>query len=281
MRNLLAALGLIAVSIGVSACSGAASGTSTTSSGAPGTQASTTTLPAKPGTGSQSATETMKAALKNGESQPSLHYVSTSVGDGQTVTIVGDVNQTSGTQTIVVSYQKLKSTLVIELIGHKAYFRGQAAAIADLIGLTTAVSEAAAGLWVSVVPGDAVYQSTAAALTVGSVMSELALTAPITGGHSTVVDGRTVVELSGGWVGQGITASDHATGKLEVTGAAAPFPILFDGVVPATASSSRFVDTIAVSKWGEHLKVVPPASSVALSVIAGNASTTTQPPTVV
>ena len=65
--------------------------------------------------------------------------------------------------------------MVIELVGHEAYFRGDAAAIQVLINLTARQSAAAAGQWVSVVPADSVYQSTAAALTVGSVMSELAL----------------------------------------------------------------------------------------------------------
>ena len=113
----------------------------------------------------------MKTALRHGESRSSLHYVSTSVGNGLTTTIVGDVTQTSGTQTIVVSYRGTKATMVIELVGHEAYFRGDAAAIEVLINLTALQSAAAAGQWVSVVPADLVYQSTAAALTVGSVMS--------------------------------------------------------------------------------------------------------------
>ena len=42
----------------------------------------------------------MKTALRRGGSQSSLRYVSTSVGNELTTTIVGDVNQTSGTQKI-------------------------------------------------------------------------------------------------------------------------------------------------------------------------------------
>ena len=65
----------------------------------------------------------MQAALRHGGAMSSLHYVSTSIGDGLTTTIVGDVNQTSGTQTIVVSYQGARASMVIELVGHEAYFR--------------------------------------------------------------------------------------------------------------------------------------------------------------
>ena len=71
----------------------------------------------------------------------------------------------------------MTSTVVIELVGHEAYFKGTATAIYVLIGLTPTQSAAAAGRWVSVVPADSAYTSTAAALTVGSVMSEITLVA--------------------------------------------------------------------------------------------------------
>jgi hypothetical protein len=219
----------------------------------------------------------MKAALRHGGSRPSLHYVSTSIGNGLTTTIVGDVNQTSGTQTIVVSYQGVKATMDIELVGHAAYFRGDAAAIEVLINLTARQSSAAAGQWVSVVPADSVYESTAAALTVGSVMSELALSPPISGERTAIDGGRSVVEISGAWVGEGITAKDHATAELEVTKGAASLPVAFNGVMPATASASRFAEKLVVSKWGEAVHVVPPASSVPLATILKSTTTTTQP----
>ena len=278
MRKLLVALGLVAVGIGSSACSSTPSATPTTTTSVPHTKASTTTLPTTPVTGaSTAAAQTMNAALRHGRSRPSLHYVSTSVGNGLTTTIIGDVGQSSGTQTIVVSYQGVKATMVIELVGHEAYFRGDAAAIEVLINLTAAQSAAAAGPWVSVVPTDSVYQSTAAALTVGSVMSELALSAPIAGERTAVDGGRTVVEISGAWTGQGITAKDHATGDLEVSKGNASLPIRFNGVMPATASATRFAENLVVSKWGEAVHVVPPASSVPLATILKTTTTTTQP----
>ncbi|MGO9149170.1 MAG: hypothetical protein ACLP1E_02140 [Acidimicrobiales bacterium] len=278
MRKLLVALGVVAAGIGASACSSTPSATSTTTSGASSTEASTTTLPAVPVTGtSNAAAQAMKAALRHGGSRRSLHYVSTSVGDGLTTTIVGDVNQTSGTQTIVVSYRGVKATMVIELVGHEAYFRGQAAAIEVLVNLTARQSAAAAGQWVSVVPADSVYQSTAAALTVGSVMSELALSPPITGERTAIVGGRSVVDISGTWVGEGITAKDHATGQLEVTKGVASLPIAFNGVMPATANATRFVENLVVSNWGEAVRVVPPAFSVPLATILKSTTTTTQP----
>jgi hypothetical protein len=223
----------------------------------------------------------MKTALKNGAAQTSLHYVSTSTVEGTTTTIVGDVNQTSGSQTIVVSYKQQRATLAIELVGHKAYFRGDAAAIEVLVGLTASVSAAAADQWVSVVPSDHVYKSTAAALTVGSVLSEMALTPPLSNERSAVVGNRTLAEIGGSWVGDGVTAKEHASAQLELTGGALPLPVRFSGVSPATATAPRFAESIVLSRWGEAVQVAPPSSSTPLSAISGQATTTTQPPTVV
>ncbi|MGA2805425.1 MAG: hypothetical protein ABSF89_13725 [Acidimicrobiales bacterium] len=276
MRKLLVALGLVAVGIGASACSSTPSATSTTIASVPSTAASTTTLQAALGTGANNAAaRAMRTALQNGRSRPSLHYVSTSVGNELTTTIVGDVNQTSGSQTIVVSYEGAKARIDIELVGDEAYFRGDAAAIEVLINLTAPQSAAAAGQWVSVVPADSVYQSTAAALTVGSVVSELALSPPITGERAATYDDRSDIEISGAWIGEGVTAKDHATGELQVTKGSGSLPIAFDGVMPAAAGASRFTASLVVSRWGEPVHVVPPPSSVPLATIVKDTTTTT------
>jgi len=143
--------------------------------------------------------------------------------------------------------------------------------------LTARQSAAAAGQWVSVVPADSVYQSTAAALTVGSVMSELALSPPITGARTVVAGGRTVVEIAGAWTGEGITAKNRATGELQVTKGAASLPVRFSGVMPPTTAAGGFTANLVVSKWGEAVHVVPPAFAVPLSRILKSTTTTTQP----
>ena len=223
------------------------------------------------------ATAQMKAALRHGGAKSSLHYVSTSVGSGITTTIVGDVGKTVGTQTIYVRDKKVTATMVIRLVGHEAYFKGAAAAIYVLIGLTPAQSDAAAGRWISVVPSDSVYQSIAAALTVGSVMSELALSQPIVGTRDVMAEGQPALEISGAWTGNGITAKDHATGALDVTRGARSLPVSFSGVEPKNAKTSRFTSRFVVSHWGESVDVAPPAFSVPLSTILKATTTTTAP----
>jgi len=267
VRKLLAALGVAAVGLGLSGCSNASSvsttAISTTTSRLPPATTTTSTRRESPFTaGNQTATQLMDAALRHGGSRSSLHYVSTSVEDGLTTTVVSSAGA--------------RASMVIELIGHEAYFRGAAAAIEVLINLSAAQSAAAAGRWVSVVPADSVYQSTAAALTVSSVMSELALSPPVTGARNVVSGGRQLVEIFGAWTGEGITANEHATGDLEVTKGDTSLPVRFSGVVPKSAKTDRFTDNLAVSKWGETVHVARPPVSVPLSTIL-KSTTTTQP----
>lgn len=287
MRRLLAALGVIAVGIGATACTSTASETTSTTTSTTSTTSTTTsttsattsstTLPVSPAlTGDRAAVREMKAALRHGGAMLSLHYLSTSVESGLTTTIVGDVNQSSGTQTIVVTYQGSRASMVIELVGHEAYFRGAAMAIELLINLSPRQSAAAAGQWVSVVPADkSYYSNTAAALTVTSVMSEIALSSPVTGSRPVTANGRPALEISGAWTGQGVPARDHATAKLDVTRGPASLPIMFSGLT--VSAGNRFTDSLVVSRWGEAVHVVAPRFAVPLSVILKSTTTTTQP----
>lgn len=280
MRRLLVALGVVAAGLGTSACTVSTSPTTTTgdstttSSSVPRPNEPETTLPR----GDRTAVTDMAVALRHGDAEPSLHYVSTSLGDGLTTRIVGDVSQSSGSQTIVVSYRGESASMVIELVGRVAYFRGAAAAIQVLIDLTARQSAAAAGQWVSVVPADkSLYTNTAAALTVASVMSEIALSSPVTGARAVRSGKRSELRITGAWTGEGITPGDHASAQLYVSTGARSLPVLFSGQMPKTASSGAFTEKLVVSGWGEGVHVTAPGSAVPLSTILGNTTTTTQP----
>lgn len=285
MRRLLVVFGLVAVTLGFSSCT-STSTTPTTTSSTPTTTPTTsmasiphtaTTLPAR-SAASRAATLAMRVALRHGDARSSLHYVSTSLGNGLTTTITGNVNQSSGAQIVALSYKGATVSMEIELVSHEAYFRGSAAAIADIIGLSGVQSAAAAGQWISVVPSDTkYYSSTAAALTVASVMSQLVLSAPITGAHAIAAGGRSLVAISGAWTGNGLKASDHATAVLEVSSGKASLPVRFNGVEPPSPKTARFTAAFVVSKWGERVRVVPPATSLPLSTVLKSTTTTTRP----
>ena len=278
MRNLPAALGAVAVGIGASACT-TSSNNSAPSTTAPTTQASTTTLPTTPVRASSAAAKAMKAALTHGQSQPSLHYVSVSTGQGLTTTIVGDVNQSSGTQTIVVSYQGSRASMVIELVGHEAYFRGAAMAIELLINLSPRQSAAAAAAngsrWCR--PTRAVYSNTAAALTVASVMSEIALSSP-SQEPDAVTDGTVDPHLRSPAPGPGRASRPgprHRQAGCDQGPRLAPDHVQRRGTVSAGRPGSP---TASSSAGGERPSTSSPlAFAVPLSVILKSTTTTTQP----
>lgn len=282
MRRLLAALGVLAAGFGTTACTTTTSATTTTdSTTSTSSVPSTTAVTRQGGTeprGDRAAVADMEAALGHGLAETSLHYQSTSVGSGLTTTIVGDVNRSSGEQTIVVSYKGATASMVIDLVGHVAYFKGAAAAIEVLINLGARQSAAAAGRWVSVVPADkSTYANTAAALTVGSVMSELSLSSPVTGARSLIAGGHREIRISGAWTGEGITPADHAIADLYVSAGARSLPVRFTGLMPKTASLGQFEENLVLGGWGEPVHVAAPRSSVPLSTILRTTTTTTQP----
>jgi hypothetical protein len=222
----------------------------------------------------------MDAALSYAGVESSVHYVDSSAGGQLTTVIVGEIGQTSGTQTIHVDFRGAKAAITIELIGHTVFFKGSNEAIDLLLPLTPSQAEAAEGRWVSIVPSDGkVFQEAAAALTVGSLMSYIALAKPITGKRTIVTGGRAYTEIFGRWVGDGVLPRQHAAGELEVSKGATSLPVEFNGVKPTQGISGRFVDTVVLSRWGEAVHLAAPRTSVPLSSILKATSTTK--PTVV
>jgi len=270
VHKLLVVLGVVAIGMGTCACA-----STTVAQHTPHTKTCAASF------GSLHAASTgddneqlVKAALHDGDAQCSVHYLSTMHSGLSIVTISGDVTRSLGTQTVTIYYKKIKTSLVVDLIGHRAYFRGSATAIEAMVGLTLRQSVAAAGRWISVVPTDSVYKTTAAGLTVSSVVSQFAPSSPITDRSAATLGGRRAVKLSGPYTGDGIRASQHALEFLELARGANSLPIRFTSLVPASSETSRYEETIVASKWGESVDVTPPLHSVPLSTILRSTSTT-------
>ena len=139
-----------------------------------------------------------------------------------------------------------------------------------------AAAAAAAGLWISVVPADkSFWTNTAAALTVGSAISEMTLSSPIAAAHTVQAKHRPALQISGAWTGEQVPANDDATAELELTKGPGSLPIRFSGVMETTGV--RFTETLVVSKWGERVHVAAPRDSVPLPTILKSTTTTTQP----
>ena len=144
------------------------------------------------------------------------------------------------------------------LVGTTAYLRGDAGGLTDIIGVASAQAVQDAGKWVSVTSSSTLYQGIARAVTLTTLLDQmkpsgtLATTAPgKLGGHA-------VVGVRGALTG----TTGTGTTTFWVTTVAPPVPI---GVDAQSAGTGGTVTEIgAFSKWGERLRLTPPAGAVPL-----------------
>ena len=262
--SFLLAAALLAGCAGGTVDFGLPSTSSTTAPGAP----TSTTLPSNP-----AAVRLLGTALGNARRQPSLHYRSVSASSTVQVTITGDVAQAYGWQTIEGSGSGHTFKADVEFVQRKAYMTGDALALREFFGFPSAAASTYAGKWISVVPSDSYYAQVSAWLTVRSVVDSMGLHKPVAVG-ATVGDGSAAVTTLRGTLSGKVPSGVVGSETLSVARLADPLPIEWATKLRGTKSST---DSIAVSRWGEHVTVTAPPSSIPLSSISGG-TTTTQPP---
>ncbi|MHB8439887.1 MAG: hypothetical protein ACYDD4_12105 [Acidimicrobiales bacterium] len=208
----------------------------------------------------------LAAALRSG----SFHYVSTSVGGGQDQTTVGDAQRTSGRQAITIN----GDTFDVVVVGAQCFFKGDAAAVVENLGLPSADAGSAAGKWVSLATTDGPYQSVYAAVTTKSALDDNITFTPTLEITGITVDGRSVTEVRGAMhgLGGGVT---RGTATLYVAdGSDLPVRYVESGSVTATGGGTTALDfRIDFSNWGEHVPVTAPAGAVAFAGLPGANST--------
>jgi hypothetical protein len=225
---------------------------------------------ADPGTASSAAAAKAlfnKAVAATGASD-GFHYVGTTTGL-EAQTIVGDAGPATGDQqiTFVSSYGTEQFTL--ELVGTTVYFKGNAPAAEDQLGVTTATVAAVAGKWVSVQSGNGgvhgPYSVLQPGITTKSQAEEMTLTATSTakvttaGGAATKISG--IVPPT-----QGLPAG---SGSL-VVASGTNLPITYTSTVSAGGDTLVFTTTFA--NWGTAPSVTAPTGAVAWTTL------TTAPP---
>ncbi|MDE3086036.1 MAG: hypothetical protein KGJ77_04645, partial [Acidobacteriota bacterium] len=101
-----------------------------------------------------------------------FHYVSTFASSSArgrvTQVTVGDAGATQGRQDITVNGDRF----TVLVIGPSSYFQGDALAMVTSLGVPAPVAQAHAGQWISLVSGDAPYQSVTAAVTTSSALED-------------------------------------------------------------------------------------------------------------
>lgn len=209
--------------------------------------------------------QALAAALKAG----SFHYVATSTGSTQTTTAVGDAGKSSGRQdwSTVDSNGTARFTVIV--VGSACYFRGDALAMVENLGVSTAAAAAHAGQWISLSSGDQPYASVYAAVTTHDALYENVTVKPQELGSQTV-NGRQVETVSGALTAVSIPGQtvpkQTGTGTLEVS-AATHRPIRFTERSTANGQRSTFVMTF--SRFAAAVSETAPPGAVSYTSIGG------------
>ena len=219
--------------------------------------AATGTTPRAPSTPSQ----VLRASLRAAAAADSFHYRATWQTDGLSQTIVGDVGLMSGAQSVSVGGAHFTAVLV----GQEVYFRGDAAALRDQLGLSARAASVGVGAWISLQQSDGPYSSIEQGLTTETALAQVLITPRATSpGHPWhgVRTLRVTGPIPPGTRHQVVTGS----ARLDVD-PRSKLPFAYsargrDGDRPWSAS-------ISFTGWGEEVPVTTPQSTVPYGYLHG------------
>jgi hypothetical protein len=210
---------------------------------------------------SGSASSLWSHALTAAGKEPSVHYIQVSKGGGQTVTITGDVNRVAGSQRITFKSAHQTGAATVTLVGNTTYVNGDSYGLLLTLGMPRSVGSQLEGQWISITPSapDGLYTSTAAELSMTSVISNFAMKGPYTIGDRAKESGVAVVKVHGFMTGTGKTKVPQ-TFSLRANGR--PLPVTSVSVAKGKQHSQV---TTTYSKWGEAVSVEAPNGAIPIS----------------
>jgi hypothetical protein len=226
---------------------------------APAGAASTTTT-----TTGQSAQSLYDAAIKAATSH-GVHFQSKATQSGTTLQVAGDTGATSGEQAVTVSKGDVVEHVSALVVGSTGYIEANAAALKNIIGLSSTQASRYAGKWLSFPTSNQGLDTLVAGLKNSDVAAELQMTGPYTFGTAQTVEGQRALAVKG-------TVTDSSGGKIPVTlyvaanGAALPLEQVTNP--GRSGGSSSIYSTVSFSKWGEKVSETAPAHSSSLLKLA-------------
>lgn len=215
-------------------------------SGPAATTTSTTT------TAGRSATALLRAALRNAVTSRGVHEAGQGHAQGVTVAMVNDIGPASGRQAIDVDGGR--STVIVT--GGRAYFRGDALALAGDYQFPVAAARQYAGRWFSIGPGDTGYAQVSDAVTLASDFRHIAITGPLTARAVTMPDGVRAIAISGtdaGPTGAPVPAT------LDVTTTGPTLPIALQEGAGPTA------EAVTWTRWGVPVAIAAPVGALPIA----------------
>ena len=206
-----------------------------------------------------------------------VHFESTALQSGISLTVVGDTGATSGAQQLTVKKGSTTEHMSAVVVGSTGYIKGNAAALHNVIGLTSAQSSKYANQWLSFPTSNTSLEELVSGLLNSQVSSELQMSGPFTYGTATTVHGQAALVVRG-------SVSTESGSKvptvLYVPATGAPLPIEEVTNPGKSSGSSDIHGTVTFSKWGEATSEKAPTHSVSLLKLVpptSGATSTTAP----
>jgi hypothetical protein len=212
----------------------------------------------------QSAQSLYNAAIKAATSQ-AVHFESLATQSGTTLAVTGDTGADAGSQNVTVSKGSVVEHVSALVIGTTGYIQGNASALRNVIGLTSAKSNKYAGKWLSFPTSNQGLDTLVAGLKNSDVAAELQMSGPYTYGTAQTVAGHRALAIKG-------TVTDQSGSKIPVTlyvpasGTALPLEQVTN---PGTSKgSSNIHSSVTFTRWGEKVAQTAPAHSSSLLKLA-------------
>jgi hypothetical protein len=198
-----------------------------------------------------SASELLKAAVRDATARGSAHEAESWKTSKATGTYSDDVGLSEGRQRIVVSGGVQAQTVIV---GGTAYMSGNQAAFVQFFGFPAALARTIGTRWVSIPRSNSAYATVAHDATLPSALADVTPSGHLTD-SAAQVDGVDAVAIRGA-----NTTLGAGSFTLYVSGANTPLPLraTFSGTKGTSA-------TLVFSDWGETLALKPPADSIPIS----------------
>jgi hypothetical protein len=217
------------------------------------------------GLAGRSATQVLAVTMAAATRQGSVHLAES---DQPTGGGTYDVGSNRGMQTIDEGNEGKATLLVLPGI---AYLKGDATFLESQVGLSVSEASAYAERWISFVPNDNSYdyQQLVAGDTLSSALSESTPSGRLTLKSERIIDGQSVVGLSGGLGSLGVSGAKGSE-VLYVSTVSPYLPVEF--VVSGTYAGHSGTSVVTFSDWGEPISVIAPSGATPESSISTSTS---------
>ena len=178
------------------------------------------------GSGRVSPKALLAASLDAAHAQSSVHYVATSAVGDESIRVTADTATTAASQAIVLDLGKGTGHVTGRLVDNTAYLRGDSIGLEDYLGMPSTVAGKYVGQWISFASTTKTFPSVAKSMSLTSVINQISVEAPLSGGHKTTSGGRSAVSIKGTTTSLSSTGN-KGTAVLYVSAKGSPLPIAY------------------------------------------------------